>query len=204
MEYNRHQLETVASTLAVSKKRRERKLSEDLNKFMYLNAYNLLPEQELREIHKQIMGDLYHVFEKRLDSSSVMAISHTDCSITDLSNDVYTGSRGKWFITKTRVQRKNIEDPERRGEVLYEIPRTSEGYVVTPELGLTEEQAAEAFTFLDQCGSSLNAIHEWATQREEALQHYGLKHDNEYNRELCEEILTFLGHREPAQKVAQI
>ena len=205
MEYNRVKLENLAGILSMSKKRRERNLAEDIYHLIYLVGYSQINEEEAKSRLRDINNELYLIFVSKLDAPSKYKVWDYDMTITDRANDLFRATESRWLVTESYAARYHRESLERYGELEYQIPRTSEGYVVTEDLGLTEEQAADAFAFIDKHGFLLDDINGLAQARLDALNGaYGLKHDTEYNRDLCEMILDYKGYPKEVKKVAHI
>ena len=203
-DIKREKLERIEAALSESKKKSDRKVADLIGKLIYDNAYDLITPFEVQLRKEYIRDRLYALMLKKMDKVSRDAIFELECSNTDYSIQIYKATKGKWYVDSTAASKVEHRKDSfgHYSEPAYQIPRTEEGYILTDDLELTEEQTKEAQEFLDEYDFLLYVIHKNAEARNALLNGgYHLKDANQ-SRELVDAIIDYMGYPREAKKIS--
>ena len=203
-DIKREKLERIEAALSESKKKSDRKVADLIGKLIYDNAYDLITPFEVQLRKEYIQDRLYALMLKKMDRDSRDAIFNLGCENTEYGIQIYRATRGKWYVNSGAASR--VEHKKDRfghySEPAYQIPRTEEGFILTDDLELTEEQTKEAQEFLDEYDFLLYVIHKNAEERNALLSGgYHLKDANQ-SRELVDAIIDYMGYPREAKKIS--
>ena len=202
MEYNREKLENLETLLNTSKKNSDRALARRISMIIYTKEFEDAQPFETNLRLDGLADRLYDALLKKLDRESRETLFNLGCENGELGHQVYVETRGRWYVDGHAISRLEHRKDQfgRYVEPIYTIPRFEDGYVITEDLGLTEEQLAEASEFLDRYEFLLYVMAKNAQRREEIYAGNYSVRDKSVNPELVKAIIDVLGRTPVGEK----